>query len=134
MRVRPEQVERYGMLVWENGTAEAVRKEECLCLHCDSMRPGSQEHCPIAQQFYEICKTHGTALGLSRCAVWKEKPGETYHPIALATTHLDIQAAPLNADALSRPILITRLLVPQSNPQLPYQAPTIDCADVCRSL
>ena len=64
----------------------------------------------------------------------KEKPGETYHPIALATTHLDIQAAPLNADALSRPILITRLLVPQSNPQLPYQAPTIDCADVCRSL
>jgi hypothetical protein len=38
MRVRPEQVERYGMLVWENGTAEAVRKEECLCLHCASMR------------------------------------------------------------------------------------------------
>ena len=65
MRVRPEQVERHGMLVWENGTAEAVRKEECLCLHCASMRPGSQEHCPIAQEFYEICKVYGTALGLS---------------------------------------------------------------------
>src|ERR1035441_4888105 len=79
MRIRPEQVERYGMLVWENGTAEAVRKEECLCLHCASMRPGSQEHCLVAQQFYEIRKTYGTAFVLSRCAVWKEKPGETYH-------------------------------------------------------
>ena len=66
MRERPKQVERHGMLVWENGTAEAVRKEECLCLHCDSMRPGSQEHCPIAQQFYKICKIHGTAFVLSR--------------------------------------------------------------------
>ena len=128
MRVRPEQVERHGMLVWKNGTAEAVRKEECLCLHCDSMRPGSQEHCPIAQEFYEICKVDGTALMLSRCAVWKEKPGETYHPLTLDLRLLDIQAAPLNADAMSQPIPITtRLLVPQSNVQLPYRAPTIDC-------
>ena len=128
MRIRPEQVERYGMLVWENGTAEAVRKEECLCLHCASMRPGSQEHCLVAQQFYEICKTYGTAFVLSRCAGWNERSGETYHPIALDLKLLDIHAAPLNADAMSRPIPITtRLLVPQSNVQLPYRAPTIDC-------
>ena len=89
---------------------------------------GSQEHCPIAQEFYEICKVYGTALMLSRCAVWKEKPGETYHPLTLDLRLLDIQAAPLNADAMSQPIPITtRLLVPQSNVQLPYRAPTIDC-------
>ena len=92
------------------------------------MRPGSQEHCLVAQQFYEICKTHGTALGLSWCAGWNERSGETYHPIALDLKLLDIHAAPLNADAMSRPIPITtRLLVPQSNVQLPYRAPTIDC-------
>ena len=120
MLVRPEQVKRRRMLVSDNAAAEAVRKDECLYHHCASasMRPGTQEHCEIAQQFYKLCATYGTALGLSRYAVWKEEPGETYLPIALATKHLDMQAAPRNAGALSRPILITRLLAPQSDPQV----------------
>ena len=120
MLVRPEQVKRLRMLVSDNAAAEAVRKDDSLYLHCASAstRPGTQEDCEIAQQFYKLCATYGTALGLSRYAVWKEEPGETYLPIALATKHLDMLAAPRNAGALSRPILITRLLVPQSDPQV----------------
>ena len=130
MLVRPEQVKRLRMLVSDNAAAEAVRKDDSLCLHCASAstRPGTQEDCEIAQQIYKLCATYGTALGLSRYAVWKEEPGETYlpiaksgetyPPIALATKHLDMQAAPRNAGSLSRPILITRLLAPQSDPQV----------------
>lgn len=120
MLVRPEQVKRRRMLVWDDAAAKTVRKNECLCHHCASasMRPGTQEDCEIAQQFYKLCATYGTALGLSRYAVWKEEPGETYLPVALATKHLDMQAAPRNAGALSRPILITSLLAPQSDPQV----------------
>lgn len=32
MQSEPIQVERHGQIVWENPTAEAIRKEECLSI------------------------------------------------------------------------------------------------------
>jgi hypothetical protein len=73
MKVAPIiRVTRHGQTVWENTTAEAIRREECLCLHCGNLKLGNDPgNCPIAQQFYEICKVHGTAFVLSRCDSWK---------------------------------------------------------------
>jgi hypothetical protein len=73
MKEVPRQVERYGLLVWENPTAEAIRKEECLCLNCGRMKPGQPDHCQVAAAFYEICKVNGNAFVLSRCAHWNPK-------------------------------------------------------------
>ena len=126
MQVHPVQVVRHGQAVWENPTAEAIRVAECLCHHCDNLRPGTPEHCSIAQQFYEICKAHGTAFVLSRCDSWKEKPGQAYVPPknGPAFDFLDV-------DALRRPG-VARLLIPPCNLQLPgfpskipYQEPPV---------
>ena len=82
MQIQPIQVLRHGQTVWENPTAEAIRKDECLCHHCAHMLPGSPDHCQIAQQFYQICKVHGTAFVLSRCDSWAEPQGVRYDPPA----------------------------------------------------
>lgn len=70
MKEAPKKEVHYGLAVWVNPTAEAMRREECLCLHCDRMKPGQPDHCPVAAQFYEICKANGNAFVLARCAHW----------------------------------------------------------------
>ena len=129
MQVQPVQVVRHEQMVWENPTAEAIRRAECLCHHCDRMRPGTPEHCSLAQQFYEICKAHGTAFVLSRCDSWKEKPGQVYQAqdLANAAGLGGLHTGMINADALSRNrgVFITRIACPQSNAPLPYSAPSI---------
>ena len=132
MQTRPVQVVRHEQTVWENPTAEAIRVAECLCHHCDRMRPGTPEHCSIAQRFYEICKAHGTAFVLSGCDSWKEKAGQTYQAEALAnaTGVGGLHTGMVDADALSRNrgVFITRIACPQSNAPLPYPAPSITAA------
>ena len=67
----PMKVERYGKTVWENTIMDAMRKENCMCLHCANMKPGKPDHCQIAAAFYVICKAHGCAFILTRCDSWK---------------------------------------------------------------
>lgn len=73
MRVQPVQEEHYGKLVWVNPTTESVRREECLCLNCGNMKPGSPDHCRVAQALYQICVNDNVALTITRCPIWKPK-------------------------------------------------------------
>lgn len=67
---KPERVERYGKKVWETVVMDGLRKRNCLCLNCSKCTPGHLGACPIAHQFYEICKEHGNALIVTRCESW----------------------------------------------------------------
>lgn len=69
----PVKVFRYGQYVWETQAMDELRRNNCMCHHCDLMKPGEKDHCVIAAQFYEICKKYGTAFILTRCNSWKEK-------------------------------------------------------------
>ena len=70
---QPVKVERYGKTVWETSKMDSIRKENCMCHHCNRMRPDAPDHCQIAQSFYEICLTHGNAFILTRCDSWEPK-------------------------------------------------------------
>jgi hypothetical protein len=74
-------VERYGQLVWENEEFEDQRTGNCMCHFCARMKPGDPDHCEIAAAFYAVCKEHGCAFILTRCAKWvdnaaKKKPDD----------------------------------------------------------
>jgi hypothetical protein len=66
----PKIVERHGQDVWETQAMDILRREHCMCLHCGRMKPGTPEHCQLAQAFYEICKHQGNAFIMTRCALW----------------------------------------------------------------
>lgn len=66
-------VQRYNKAVWENEEFEEKRRDNCMCLHCDKMKPDSVDHCKIAQKFFEICKEYGCAFILTRCSEWEKK-------------------------------------------------------------
>ena len=61
----PTKVTRYGAEVWENAKMDALRKEECLCLHCGNMKT-----CPTAKALYEIGCTRNLAMAITRCPAW----------------------------------------------------------------
>ena len=67
----PVQVTRYDKEVWCTPAMDMLRKEHCLCLHCAKMKPGQEDHCKIATEFYEICKQHGNAFMMTRCEKWE---------------------------------------------------------------
>ena len=67
MKQPPVRAHKYGRDVWENPTLEAIRPDECLCLHCVRMKPGQADHCEIAAALYSVCKQHGVAFPVSRC-------------------------------------------------------------------
>lgn len=66
----------YGAEVWVSQGAEAIRKEHCLCLNCGKMKPGSPDHCPIAQKLYELCCAGNLAMAISRCPQWEPKKSD----------------------------------------------------------
>ena len=71
MLEQPNQVEKYGVLVWQNPTIEALRREECLCLHCARIdRDCGGEGCTIAGDLFAICKRENVAFPVSRCPKW----------------------------------------------------------------
>jgi hypothetical protein len=73
MQNHPVQEEHFGTDVWVNSMTEGMRDQECLCLHCDNLNPGSPNNCSIAQELYEACLRHSIALTLTRCPDWKPK-------------------------------------------------------------
>ena len=73
MKEQPVSEKYHGATVSVNPTMESMRKDECLCLHCDNLKPGQPNHCPIASQLYQVCVRENVALILTRCPVWKPK-------------------------------------------------------------
>ena len=66
--------EKYGKSVIESIEFEDQRRENCMCLKCKKLKPDSEDNCPAAAAFFEICKEHGCAFILTRCgAGFKEK-------------------------------------------------------------
>ena len=70
---RPRIVQRYNKAVFEISEIEKLRKDNCMCLHCGHMNPGTPEHCTIANSFFLICKQHGNAFIMTRCDEWIKK-------------------------------------------------------------
>lgn len=62
-----EQVHKYGWDALEHVHMDALRREHCMCRHCDLFAPGTEAHCPIAAANYAICVRHGIAMSVTRC-------------------------------------------------------------------
>ena len=54
--------EHYSTLVYVNTMTESLRRSECLCLNCESMKS-----CEYAKAFYELCIKGNIALMVTRC-------------------------------------------------------------------
>ena len=73
MRRTPVQELHHEERVWVNPTTESLRRDECLCLNCERLRPGEDDNCPMAQEFFEICKSFSVALMVTRCCEFELK-------------------------------------------------------------
>lgn len=73
MKKQPKVEEHYNRMVWVNPTTEKLRKDECLCLHCGSLKPGSSDNCSIAQEGYELCVKANIAFMVTCCPLWEDK-------------------------------------------------------------
>lgn len=76
MKKLPIQEVHYHAPVWVNPTVEPQRREECMCLHCGRLKPGSLQNCPTAQQFFQVCCANNVALIITRCPDWTPEQGE----------------------------------------------------------
>jgi hypothetical protein len=68
MKNIPEQVEKYGSIVWSNIEMDELRKTECLCLNCAKM-----SSCTAAKLLYDTCKGYDLAMMITRCKDWGKK-------------------------------------------------------------
>lgn len=66
-------VHKYGVDTLEDPVADAMRRERCLCLHCQRLNPGDVENCPSAEVLFALCKTRGMAMAVTRCMDYKQK-------------------------------------------------------------
>ena len=73
MEKKMRKVERYGKMVWENEEFEDQRRGNCLCHQCGRLKPGEDDNCEAAKEFFETCKKHGCAFILTRCGLWEPK-------------------------------------------------------------
>ncbi len=58
----------HGREVFADLEMDNMRRERCLCLNCSKM-----DYCPISKVFYDVCKTNGVALMVTRCAKYQYK-------------------------------------------------------------
>lgn len=65
------QVERYGVLTFEDAKMDAARKAHCLCLRCSRLKPDARNNCPMAEVIF---RTKGMAVGVSRCQEFEARP------------------------------------------------------------
>lgn len=68
MKNPAQQVFKYGETVWSNMEMDELRKSECLCLNCASLKG-----CPMAKDLFEICRHCNMALAVTRCLHYKAK-------------------------------------------------------------
>ena len=76
MNTKPVEVVSHGNKAWANQLMDCLRREECLCLNCDNLKPGQSDSCHIARTFYEVCVKENVALAVTRCPLWKPKIAE----------------------------------------------------------
>ena len=67
----PVQMEKYGATVWANPKTEALRRDECLCLHCESLGD-----CIVAKRGLDLCRAGNLAFIVTRCPVWESRLAE----------------------------------------------------------
>ena len=73
MNTRPVEAVFHGKRAWAHPIMDSLRREECLCLNCDNLKPGQSDNCHIAQTFYEVCVKENVALAVTRCPFWEPK-------------------------------------------------------------
>ena len=66
----PVQRVHYGTKVWVSPTIEAIRSQECLCLHCGALDRTGKANCVVAAKLFEICKLYDVATPVTRCPDW----------------------------------------------------------------
>ena len=71
MLTAPVRAHKYGFDVWENPTLEAIRRDECLCLHCESLGD-----CQAAKEGLALCRKYNLAFIVTRCPVWGPLAGK----------------------------------------------------------
>ena len=73
MKEAPVLEEHYNEQVWTNKLTDTIRREECMCLHCDKMTYNKETNCSVAQQMYELCCVHNIAFMMTRCKMFTPK-------------------------------------------------------------
>lgn len=73
MKEKARKEMHYEKEVWVNPTTESLRKDECLCLNCNNLKPGQPDNCSIAQVFYKTCVKENVALLVTRCPLFEPK-------------------------------------------------------------
>lgn len=68
-----EQYEHHGIMVSVFSERKGKHKDHCLCFVCSKFKPGTKEHCPIAQATFENCVKYGTTTPMYECPEFKEK-------------------------------------------------------------
>ena len=71
---KPIRVHKYGHDCWETQAMDTLRKEHCMCLFCERLKPNQSDNCEIAQFLFDnVCKKYGNAFIMTRCPIWVEK-------------------------------------------------------------
>lgn len=70
---KPVLEDHYNEMVWTNLTTDIIRRQECLCLHCNNMTYDKETNCSIAQQLYELCCEENIAFMMTRCKKYNSK-------------------------------------------------------------
>lgn len=58
-----------------NTVGEGLRKHINMCFACSRFSPSDPNHCTIAQEHFEFCKTNTIATAIVRCAQFRERVG-----------------------------------------------------------
>ncbi len=59
--------EHHGREVHVISSLKGSHRTNCLCWQCGKMKPGDENHCPIAQALYAICVEHGLTTPVYEC-------------------------------------------------------------------
>ena len=68
--------EKYGAIVKMNSYTDNMRRNECMCLYCANLKPGTEENCPAAQEMFNIAVKYDCAMMMTRCKNYK--PGKYF--------------------------------------------------------
>ena len=64
----PILVTRHNRETYENSETEALRKDNCMCLHCTKIKD-----CTLAKRFLDVCISGECAFIMTRCSQWSDK-------------------------------------------------------------
>ena len=65
--VKTEKYKHHGVEVHVISQFKGTHREHCLCHGCEKFKPGTADHCPIAQAVYENCVRHSIVTPMWEC-------------------------------------------------------------------